>query len=263
MRKNRSTHLTAVIRPPEEVHVSSSGASPERHEYQPGSSVGVSAVRVPPIVTLAALYGAGGPVVGPRVAEHLGVPFLDRGILAGVAAQMRVAEVTVAAYDSDTDKEPRSGLRRYFESLGRATAADGTPVSQREIEEGRYRSETEKFLASATARGGVVLGRGGAVVLRSVPGVLHVMLYGPRAARVEQVMRINGVDRRIAELQVDANDRARKGYVHRAYGVNPEDPLLYHLKIDSTALDLDLGVDLIVAAARFRARQRAGAAAGE
>ena len=31
-----------------------------------------------PVVTLAAFYGAGGTVVGPRVAERLGVAFLDR-----------------------------------------------------------------------------------------------------------------------------------------------------------------------------------------
>jgi hypothetical protein len=32
-----------------------------------------------PLVTLAALYGSGGTVIGPRVAEILGVPYLDRG----------------------------------------------------------------------------------------------------------------------------------------------------------------------------------------
>ena len=33
-----------------------------------------------PVVTLAALYGAGGSVGGPRVAERLDIPFLDREI---------------------------------------------------------------------------------------------------------------------------------------------------------------------------------------
>ena len=33
-----------------------------------------------PVVTVSALYGAGGSVVGPRVAEELDVPFLDRQI---------------------------------------------------------------------------------------------------------------------------------------------------------------------------------------
>jgi shikimate kinase len=48
------------------------------------------------VVTLAAFYGAGGTVVGPRVAERLGVAFLDRGILTAVAQRLRVPEETVA-----------------------------------------------------------------------------------------------------------------------------------------------------------------------
>jgi hypothetical protein len=89
------------------------------------------------------------------VAERLGVPFLDRGILAGVAEQMRVPVEAVAAYDAQTPKEPRSGIRRYFESLGRVISADGTPVSDQDVEEGRYRSETEEFLVRATTGGGL------------------------------------------------------------------------------------------------------------
>jgi Cytidylate kinase-like family len=209
-----------------------------------------------PVVTLAALFGAGGHVVGPRVAERLGVPFLDRGILAGVAEQMGVPELAVTEHDAES-QEPRSGLRRYFESLGRVTTADGSPVSHQETEEGRYRSETEEFLARATARGGVVLGRGGVVVLGTVPGVLHVMLGGPREARLRQGMRLENLDQGTAERRLDATDRARLGYVRREYGVDPEDPDLFHLRIDSTALDLETCVVLIVAAAAARTRPAA------
>ena len=51
-----------------------------------------------PVVTLAALYGAGGTVVGPRVAERLGVPFLDRGILTAVAKRLGVQGRTVNSH---------------------------------------------------------------------------------------------------------------------------------------------------------------------
>jgi shikimate kinase len=46
----------------------------------------------PPLVTLASLYGAGGSVVGPRVAERLGVAFLDRAIPDRVAKQTGLPE---------------------------------------------------------------------------------------------------------------------------------------------------------------------------
>jgi cytidylate kinase len=242
--------------------MSSSDDSSHWSESQQGGA-SFAAAPVALVVTLAAFYGTGGSVVGPRVAERLGVPFLDRGILAGVAEQMRVPEEAVAAYDAQSPKEPRSGIRRYFESLGRVVSADGTPVSDEDVEEGRYRSETEEFLVRATTGGGVVLGRGGAVVLGSIPGVLHVKLDGPREARVRQAMQLEGIDQHTAERRLDANDRARIGYVRRSYGIDPENSDLYHLRIDSTALDLDTCVELIVAAARSRARQPVGTTAAE
>ena len=99
-------------------------------------------------------------------------------------------------------------------------------------------------------------------MLGAVPGVLHVMLGGPRDARVRQGMRLEGLDQRTAERRMDVTDRTRLGYVRREYGVDPEDPELFHLRIDSTALDLDTCVELIVAAAAARTRPSIGPTAG-
>jgi cytidylate kinase len=204
-----------------------------------------------PVVTLAAFYGAGGTVVGPRVAERLGVPFLDRGILAAVAERLQVPEEAAAEYE----EPPRGGVGRFLDSLAKVGISDATPMDNLELEEHRYRAETEEFIASAAVSGGVILGRGGQVVLRGRPGVLHVFLGGPPEARVRQAMEIEGVDRETAQRRQEAHDRARVQYVSRNYGATGLDPDLYHLWIDSTALDLDTVVDLIVAASESRMRQ--------
>ena len=202
-----------------------------------------------PVVTVAALYGAGGSVVGPRVAERLGVEFLDRAIPASVARRMGLPEGAVASYD----QEPRSGMSRLVGSLSRVRDLTGDVSADRpDLAEDSIRSEIEEFLARASASGGVVLGRGGAVVLGSVPGALHVLLTGTRQARVEQAMRIEGVDRKTAERRLEANDRARIEYVRSAYGVDGTDPSLYHLMLDTSAFDLDTCVNLIVAASQAR-----------
>jgi hypothetical protein len=218
-------------------------------------------VVVVPVVTIAALYGASGRIIGPRVAERLGVSFLDRGVLAGVAKEMQVPEEAAAEVDASSPKERQSAVRRYFEDLGRnATSADGSPLSDRQLWESRYRSATDRFLARAAVAGGLVLGRGGAVVLRAAPGVLHVRLGGPAEARIRAAMWRDGIDERTARRRLETNDRARKMYVRRAYGVDPDDPHLYHLWIDSTALDLDTCVELILTAARSRAAWPGGEA---
>lgn len=207
----------------------------------------------PPVVTLAALHGAGGSVVGPQVAERLGVEFFDRAIPSAIAERTGLAEEALAAVDDG----PRGPVDRLVSSLARvadARTATGLPVERVDLEEARFRAEIEEFLVRASRAGGVVLGRGGAVVLASVPGVLHVYLGGQRDARVEQVMESEDVDRATAERRVRAHDRARREYVRDFYGVDGDDPSLYHLVLDALALGVDGCVDLIVLASTYRAR---------
>jgi len=206
------------------------------------------------VVTLAALYGAGGSVVGPRVADRLGVPFLDRGIPEAVAKEAGLSDQAV----DEIDEKPRSTTTRLVATLGRAATAGGSEgaVDRLDLQERRLRSYIEEFLAESAASGGVALGRGGMVVLRDVPWALHVYLGGPVDARIEQAMRIDRIERDQAEREQKLEDRARIDYVQRAYGVDGTDSVLYHLTLDSTALELDACVELIVAASRARRKAR-------
>jgi len=208
-----------------------------------------------PVITIAALYGAAGSTIGARVAERLGVPWLDRAIPEAVAKRTGLTEDAVA----DVDEEPRTLTERLVTSLGRtSTMSGGTGGSSErlDIQERRLRAFIEQALAEARVSGGVVLGRGGMVVLSGVPWALHVFLGGPREARVQQRMALDGIDQRTAEERQRTTDRARIGYVRSAYGVDGLDPDLYHLMLDSTAIDFDTCVQLIVQASRSRIERK-------
>ena len=112
-----------------------------------------------------------------------------------------------------------------------------------------YRRETERIIVEHAARGEVVLGRGGALVLRDRPGALHVRLDGPQEGRIEQAMRLGGLERADADRMRRESDRAREAYVRHFYSADARDPALYHLVIDSTAISLETVVELIVTAA--------------
>ena len=214
----------------------------------------------PAVVTIAALYGAGGSWVGPRIAERLGVPFLDRDIPAAVARETGLSDQAV----EEIDERPRGTTARFLSTFGRVATAGGSEgsVERLDLQERRLRTHIENFLADAAGgRGGVALGRGGNVVLREVSWALHVHLGGPMEARIEQAMRIDAVDRERAERLQRLEDRARIEYVRGAYGADGEDPANYHLMLDSTALDLDACVGLIVSASQARRRADARSAA--
>lgn len=204
-----------------------------------------------PVVTLAALYGTGGSIVGRRIAERLEVEFFDRAITSAIAERTGLTEFAAGTVGD----RPRGGVDRLVATLARvsdARTATGRPLERVGLEERRLRGEIDEFMVRAGRSGGVVVGRGGAVVLASLPGVLHVYLDGPRDGRVAQVMEAEQVDRRTAERLVAAHDRARREYVWDFYGVDGDDPSLYHLRLDAVALGVDACVGLIVLASRYR-----------
>jgi len=212
--------------------------------------------RYRPVVTLAALYGAGGSVVGPKVAERLDVPFLDRAIPEEVAKQSGLTEEAVAAVDD----QPRSVMQRWLARLGRSTTSSGGAagsVERLDLQERAVRARIEDFLARSSVSGGVAVGRGGMVILGSLPWALHVYLGGPVEARLRQRMLLEGIDHDTAERRQRVEDRTRIEYGRRAYGVDGTDPQFYHLMIDSTAVGLDTCVELIVAASHARIRAAA------
>jgi Cytidylate kinase-like family len=202
------------------------------------------------VVTLSASYGAGGSQVGPRLADRLGVAFLDRVIPTTVAERLAVPLADALAHDDAV----RSVLERLLMRFAPAAQAfSGAAAPPDLVDERSFLRATEEVIRERAAAGsGVILGRAAAVVLRDLPGALHVRLDGPAERRLAQAMALEGVDRATAERHMRDTDRAREAYVQQFYGVDARDATLYHLVIDSTALALDACVELIALATAVR-----------
>lgn len=202
------------------------------------------------IVTISASFGAGGAVVGPAVAERLGLPFLDRAIPLAVARSL--AMPVGAALEQD-ERRP-SLMERIVTGMAAAGTTIGvspTPTAGAVASRDSFKVATEEALRDlVSAGGGVVLGRAGAVVLANEPSALHVRLDGPRDARVARVMSHEHADRDSAAKLVDQTDRAWESYVRYFYNTDPRESRLYHLVVDTTVIPLDTCTELIVTAAQ-------------
>ena len=199
------------------------------------------------LVALSASYGAGGGRIGPALAQRLGVPFVDRAIPTAVAEELSVSLDDAVAHDEQS--APSFIERMLGGFLGSDTGAP-TPLPAQAMSGEDFRRATEEVLCRQADTGeGVILGRGGAVVLRDHPRALRVRLDGPVERRVRQAMRMQDVDQETARRTVRRLDRAHAAYLKQFYGVDVDDPTLYHLRIDSTAMPLDTCVELIVVAA--------------
>jgi cytidylate kinase len=193
------------------------------------------------LVALSAAYGAGGSLVGPALAERLGVPFLDRAI------PLAAAEGLDAPVDDD---HPSAGrLERLLRGLvGGGALAPMLPEGARAED---FRDATEAELRRQAATGeGVLLGRGAVLVLRDHPRVTRARLDGPPEARLRQTVDRWDLEEEAARRAMHATDHAHAEYVRRFYGADLADPSLYHLVLDTTAIDFDTAADILAAAAR-------------
>lgn len=201
------------------------------------------------LVALSASYGAGGSVIGPALAGRLGVRFVDRAIPLAVADRLHVPYDDAAAHDQHVST---GWLERVLSSFVGGDTGAPAPLPADIFSAEDFRRATEEVLLGQAATGaGVILGRGSVVVLRSsAPGALRVRLDGPVEARVRQAMRLDpGLDAASAERALRQFDRAHAAYLQQFYGVDVRDPALYHLMLDSTAIEFDACVEVIARAA--------------
>jgi cytidylate kinase len=206
-----------------------------------------------PGVTISAGYGAGGSIIAPEVARQLGLPLLDRAISSRVAAQL---QVSMEEAEGAIIRRPL--VDRFFSVLSPlaggvlGAGTDATPhgAIPPPDEAAFFRQQAEAIMREALARGAVILGRAGGAAFSNEARVLRVRLFGPKDARIAQAARIENIDIPAARQRLPNVDRARAQYVRRLYGVSIDDPELYQLQIDSTAMPLDACADLIAVAYR-------------
>ena len=79
----------------------------------------------------------------------------------------------------------------------------------------------------------ILVGRGGNIVTKDIPNVFHVRLVGSFEKRVEQAIRVFGYDQKTAANYIKKKDQGRKRYIKDHFDADIEDPLLYHIVINT------------------------------
>ena len=113
--------------------------------------------------------------------------------------------------------------------------------------------ERRKFLHSAQAilyelayKGQVVIvGRGGQVLLKGVPGTLHVRVISPFDVRVQRMIVTDGFEEKQAARFIRQGDQESFGFIHTFFHVNWDDPCLYDLTINTAKISVGTAIQWI------------------
>ena len=213
-----------------------------------------------PVITIGRQFGAGGASVGHMLAERLKADFLDSRIIDEVARRLQLPKEEVEA----EDEHPGSLLARLLVALGSASseplippeATAWTPPNAAPTFDTRKAvlHITQHVIEEAARAGNVVIvGRGGAYILRDFPGALHLFLRAAEAVRVKTIMeRFKIASEDEARRRLKQTEENWTSYIKQIYGHDRTHPAHYDMVLDTGRLGYDATVEAVLAAIRER-----------
>lgn len=176
------------------------------------------------MVTISRQTGACGDEIARVLAEQLDWRFLDKEALERLLVERGFSKVEAGIFD-----EKKPSLWHRFSD-----------------ERDRYLHFLKLVSYEFAMQGScVVVGRGGQILFRDVPGVLQVRVVAPLQDRVTKIGKKSGYDEATARQAVQHQDSDRAGFHRFLFHTNRDDPDLYDLVINTHLISQETAVNLI------------------
>jgi cytidylate kinase len=201
------------------------------------------------LITISRQYGAGGSVVARLVADALGWRVVDNELIDLVAARAGLPSEEVAQREERAPGFVERLARSLASSAPELFAAPSEAVT--EIEEVNLVRITESVVAEIAATGRLVMvGRAASAVLGSPRDALNVRVVAPKASRLQAAVERLNLSPKDAERELASSDENRRRYHLQYYRRDWNDPLNYHMVLNTEALGLDGAAQVVVGRAK-------------
>ena len=176
-------------------------------------------------ITVSKQIGSLGEEIASAVAEKLQYEYVDKERLGKILADFGFGGPEVDKFD---EKKPP-----FWDSL----------VIQRTNFLYSIRAAIYEFARKGNV---VIVGRGGQVLLKNLPGTLHIRIFAPFDLRVKRLAESARVDEKHAVRLVRRSDHDSAGYIHSFFNADWNDASLYDLMINTERLSPSAALQLIL-----------------
>ena len=210
-------------------------------QLDPGRSAQVRSPRKPePSITISRQAGAGGIPIAEHLADFLQKhgprtprpwTVFDRNLVEQVLADHKLPR-EIARY---MPEDKVSQISDMVEELLGLHPPSWTLLRQ----------ATETILHLAELGNVILVGYGASVITTGMENVLQVRLVGSEEERVKVVEQFYNLKHKAARDFMKKEDRGRRRFLKRHFGKNIDDPLLYHLIINTDRIRFEEATRLI------------------
>lgn len=208
----------------------------------------VGAMKARPTLTISRQVGSGGHTIAEKVAKlldaweeapHCPWAVFDRNLVERVLTDHNLPTRIAQFMRQEVSSGFNAGVREIL----------GVQPSQWTL----VHYTTDTVLRLARMGGVILIGRGGSVVTRSLRNCFHVRLVGALENRVRHARGFYSMNDQDAYQFVESEDRARRLYLKRYFAEDIDNPLLYHLVINTDLTGFDGAAAIIAHAMEKRA----------
>jgi len=207
------------------------------------------------VITLSRQFGSEGDEIADQLCQVLGYGRFNKLHIIQAAAEAGLSEQEIIDFSEESYKTKnfldRLLKRERIVAVAQAWKEDPKGVQIFEmtpIHEANALTMVQSAILSAQRAGNrVIIGRGGQVILKDQPDVIHIRVEAPLENRIQRVKLEQKVHRREAQDLIEARDEKSAGYIRQFYEVDWSDPLLYHLVINTGMVEVAHAVQIIAA----------------
>ena len=199
------------------------------------------------IITIGRQYGSGGRYVATLLAERLGIPYYDKGLLSEISKDSGICKELLEEHDEKKSRSFLLSMMSGTQPYGENAMYMDMPMNHR-----IFLAQFDTIRRIASEGPCVIVGRCADYVLRDEPHVLNVFIKASMEERIRRVVKYYGVDPLKAEESLKKADKQRASY-YNYYATNTwGDVNNYDLCVDTGTLGIEGAVDLIAHAVETR-----------
>jgi len=201
------------------------------------------------LITISRQYLAGASAVAERVASALGWTVVDDAFIDAIAER--------SGYSPEDVRNLEERVPSFMERFAQSSALSfpefllSTPSGIEGPEAVKLAHVSKELIEELGRRDRIVMvGRAAAAVLARERDALHLRLVASREYRVQLAMAADGLSENEASSVVDERDHNRERYHAEMFDRDWNDPVNYHMVLNTELLGTDGAADLVISRAK-------------
>jgi cytidylate kinase len=203
------------------------------------------------VITISRELGSEGDKIADLLCQELGYCRVDKDMLSQIAKEAGVDVEAVLAKEKAILSKPRliSG-----DLTGLYTKDPNAFEKKSALDDRTYTRIVRETMEEFARQGnGVIVGRGGQMVLRDWRGALHVRLYAPAEVRIQRIMQRFNISEAQARRRITRSDEQKRQYIRTMHNnASWKDLKYYHLAINTGDISPEVAAQIIMLAAGGR-----------